>query len=52
MQSGAAAGKKPWTARYFSGSALVFLGLANGEAERHLRPALITYSTPDPATTL
>jgi polar amino acid transport system substrate-binding protein len=36
----AAAGKKPWTARYFSDSAPTLLGLANGQADLYFGPTL------------
>ena len=36
----AAAGKKPWTVQYFSTSAPIFLGLANGKVDLYFGPAL------------
>lgn len=36
----AAAGKKPWTVQYFSDSAPIFLGLANGKVDLYFGPAL------------
>ena len=36
----AAAGKKPWTVQYFSDSAPIFLGLANGKVDLYFGPTL------------
>ena len=36
----AAAGKKPWTVQYFSDSAPIFLGLANGKLDLYFGPTL------------
>ncbi len=36
----AAEGKKPWTVQYFSDSAPIFLGLANGKVDLYFGPAL------------
>jgi polar amino acid transport system substrate-binding protein len=36
----AAAGKKPWTLQYFSDSAPIFLGLANGKVDLYFGPTL------------
>jgi polar amino acid transport system substrate-binding protein len=36
----AAAGKKPWTVQYFSDSAPIFLGLANGKVDIYFGPTL------------
>jgi polar amino acid transport system substrate-binding protein len=35
-----AAGKKPWTVQYFSDSAPIFLGLANGKVDLYFGPTL------------
>jgi polar amino acid transport system substrate-binding protein len=36
----AASGKKPWTVQYFSDSAPIFLGLANGKVDLYFGPTL------------
>jgi polar amino acid transport system substrate-binding protein len=36
----AAAGKKPWSVQYFSDSAPIFLGLANGKVDLYFGPTL------------
>jgi polar amino acid transport system substrate-binding protein len=45
-----AAGKKPWTVQYFSDSAPIFLGLANGKVDLYFGPTLSLKALSDAVT--